>query len=73
MEVNMAQGELSPENTRLSIAIKKEDKEKLSSFAKDDCRKLSSLVQTILNNYIKIRNNKELYSKLQEILIDLKV
>ena len=69
----MPKGELLPENTRLTVAIKKDDKEKLTSFAKDDCRKLSSLVQTILNNYIKIRSDKELYAKLQEILIDLKV
>lgn len=68
----MPQGKLSPENTRLSVAIRKEDKEKLSSYAKDDCRTLSSLTQIIISNYIKIRSDKELYSKLQEILLDVK-
>lgn len=68
----MPQGKLSPENTRLSVAIRKEDKEKLASYAKDDCRTLSSLTQIIISNYIKIRSDKELYSKLQEILLDVK-
>lgn len=55
----MAHGEISENNTRLSLVIPKELKSKLTAYAYKDYRSLNNLVVKVLTDYVTARTEVE--------------
>lgn len=66
----MPQGKISNDNTRMSIVIPKELKEKISIIATNENRSTSNLIVNLIANYVRLNEHKERLKFYNNLLLE---
>lgn len=67
----MPQGKISNDNTRMSIVIPKDLKEKISTIANNENRSASNLIVNLIANYVHLNEQKTRLKAYHSLILEL--